>query len=231
MFLNDAFDVEFDRQYRRERPIPAGAVRLPFVWRVGLALLVAGAACLAYPGLITVALALGLIICIVIYDAFHKRFSLAPVLMGFCRCLVYLVAASTAIHGLTNSALAGGLALAAYVAGLSFVARKESGNSRVRFWPALLLAVPVVLALLTSQHGQRQDFFLVVAIVVLWIARSLRQTFWSIEPNPGRTVSLLLAGIVLVDWLAVSDAPREVGFVFIGLFLLALLAQRWVPAT
>jgi hypothetical protein len=47
----------------------------------------------------------------------------------------------------------------------------------------------------------------------------------------GRTVSGLLAGIVFVDWLAVPDVPRIFGLVFLGLFGLALLFQRFVPAT
>jgi hypothetical protein len=41
----------------------------------------------------------------------------------------------------------------------------------------------------------------------------------------------LLAGIAWVDWLAVADQPRERGAAFIALFLLALLFQRFVPAT
>src|SRR5579864_3105449 len=41
-FLNDAFDADFDREFRRTRPIPAGAFSLKAVWRWGLALLVLG---------------------------------------------------------------------------------------------------------------------------------------------------------------------------------------------
>src|SRR3954467_14588405 len=32
MYLNDAFDVEFDRQNRKERPIPSGAISAGDVW-------------------------------------------------------------------------------------------------------------------------------------------------------------------------------------------------------
>ena len=32
MFLNDAFDANFDAQYRRERPIPCGAISERAVW-------------------------------------------------------------------------------------------------------------------------------------------------------------------------------------------------------
>src|SRR5580698_1400830 len=39
MFLNDAFDVDFDRQRRPERPIPSGKITVAEVWRYGFILL------------------------------------------------------------------------------------------------------------------------------------------------------------------------------------------------
>src|ERR1700724_3163452 len=50
MFLNDAFNAEFDAQYRRNRPIPSGAISAKAVWRIGLGLLGIGAICLMVPG-------------------------------------------------------------------------------------------------------------------------------------------------------------------------------------
>jgi hypothetical protein len=49
--------------------------------------------------------------------------------------------------------------------------------------------------------------------------------------NIGRTVSGLLAGIVLTDLLAVGGATPWIGFIFILLFAASLLFQRWIPAT
>src|SRR5208282_6629970 len=72
MYLNDAFDVDFDRQHRPERPIPSGAISLPVVWGWGLAWLGLGALSLIFIGKTTGALALVLILCIIIYDATHK---------------------------------------------------------------------------------------------------------------------------------------------------------------
>ena len=51
------------------------------------------------------------------------------------------------------------------------------------------------------------------------------------ETDIGKTVGGLLAGIVLVDLLAVQHVAPEVAAVFFGLFILAVAAQRWVPAT
>src|ERR1041385_7988595 len=56
MFLNDAFDVEFDRVHRQERPIPSGAISVTTVWRLGLTLLGAGVGCLLSLGTQTGAL-------------------------------------------------------------------------------------------------------------------------------------------------------------------------------
>src|SRR5213593_2379279 len=65
MFLNDAFDVNFDRQYRKERPIPAGAITLNSVWLLGLAWLFLGVSILFWLGKLTGALGLTLVFCIV----------------------------------------------------------------------------------------------------------------------------------------------------------------------
>ncbi len=232
MFLNDAFDVGFDRQHRQTRPIPSGAISSQAVWIWGFAWLIGGVACLSQIGWRTGGLGLGLAMNILIYDATHKRISFAPVLMGGCRFLLYLVAAATAGKGVTSLAVWFGLALGGYIVGLSYLARRESGSGAgayMRIWPLMLLAGPVGAAV--ALHGFREGPLLLSAVLLLWMIRCLRYTFQSLERNISRTVSGLLAGIVLVDWLAASDAPREMGFVFIGLFLTALLLQRFVPAT
>src|SRR4029079_14896918 len=46
MFLNDAFDANFDRQHRSSRPIPSGAISLNEVWVWALVLTVSGIASL-----------------------------------------------------------------------------------------------------------------------------------------------------------------------------------------
>ena len=94
MFLNDAFDAQFDREYRHERPIPSRAISLRAVWLTGFLLLATGAALLFFLSAQTGALGLLLTASIVLYDWLHKRISFAPILMAACRFLLYLVAAS-----------------------------------------------------------------------------------------------------------------------------------------
>src|SRR5689334_19876795 len=99
MFLNDAFDVEFDRKYRSERPIVSGQVGLPFVWTAGLLLLAVGWGVFLLLGFSAAAFASSLVTCIVVYNAVHKRTRLAPLLMAGCRFLLYLAAGSAAHLG------------------------------------------------------------------------------------------------------------------------------------
>src|SRR2546421_4438008 len=72
MFLNDAFDIEFDQQFRTERPIPSGAISLAAVWRWGLLLLGLGGVCLISLGPRTGVLGVVLVFFILLYDAIHK---------------------------------------------------------------------------------------------------------------------------------------------------------------
>lgn len=232
MFLNDAFDAEFDRQHRKERPIPSGAITHQVVWQGGFASLAAGLVLLFVVGPTAGALGIALALSILLYDALHKLVTFSPVLMGLCRFWVYLIAAAAGDQGVTGWAIWSGLALMIYVVGLSFLARRESTRSPAQFWPALLLAAPVLFALLMNVGPYREPAFLVSLVLALWAIRCLQKTFWTGAVNIGRTVSGLLAGIVFVDWLAVApEASRELGGVFLILFLSALLFQRFVPAT
>ena len=232
MYLNDAFDADFDRQHRPERPIPSGAISLPAVWGWGLAWLGLGALSLIFIGKTTGALGLLLIACILLYDATHKVITASPWLMGACRFWIYVIAGSTAGGGLNGWPIWCGVALALYVAGLSHMARVESSRATIPRWPFALLVAPVILALLMDPGENRVPALLLSLILVLWIARCVRPMFQGSQVNVGRIVSGLLAGIVFVDLLAVApDCPFPLKAVFVILFGATLGLQRFVPAT
>src|SRR6266852_469796 len=75
MYLNDAFDAQFDQQHRPERPIPSGAIRAEAVWAWGLISLMLGFLGLCLLGNTTAFLASLLVISVLIYDAIHKIFA------------------------------------------------------------------------------------------------------------------------------------------------------------
>ena len=234
MYLNDAFDAQFDQQHRPERPIPSGAIGTAAVWGWGMGWLLLGLTGLSFLGTTTALLAALLALNILIYDAIHKIFALSPVLMALCRFFLILVAASASSGGLTGGTsltIWSALVLAIYIVGVSYLARQESTRTHLRYWPCVFLAAPVVLALVVNQGGFQGRGFLLASIFIIWTVGSMRLALWVPQPNIGRCVAALLAGIVLVDLLALGGGTPGMGLSFLALFLLALLAQQFIPAT
>lgn len=231
MFLNDAFDVEFDRQHRPERPIPSGAISLGEVWGFGVGWLVLGMVLLAFFGWPTAILSGLLVVSILIYDAVHKLIAFSPFLMALCRFFLFLTAASASDLGITGLALWSSFALGLYIVGLSYVAKSESTRGPLRYWPCLFLAAPLLLAYIVNQGSYKPISLLFSAALLIWVLRNLSFTFWTRDKNIPRTVSGLLAGIVLVDLLALLGGDVIYAIVFILLFASTLLFQRFVPAT
>lgn len=166
MFLNDAFDRDFDRRLRPERPIPRGRATPAHVFGAGFLLLAAGVMLIfvrarplaqsAAPGASAwapVAAAATLAALIVAYDAFHKATPLGVGLMGLCRAGLYVLAAA-AIGSLTRGVALGALLLFLYVVGLSLVARREAEHPGLRGVVGRLIAGICLLdALLVGATG------------------------------------------------------------------------------
>lgn len=231
MFLNDAFDTDFDAQHRPERPIPSGAISLAEVWWWGASLLGGGTLLLSLLGGSTGALAVLLTLLVLLYDAIHKALNTSPVLMAGCRFLLYLASSSAASQGVTGGAIWSGLALALYVLGLSFLARRESLPGPLQYGALLPLAAPALLAVLVNDGRYALTGSVLVMALGTWITRALLSTRSGAYRNVGRAVAGLLAGIVLVDLLAVCNTSPGMLVVFVILFLLTLALQRFVPAT
>ena len=110
------------------------------------------------------------------------------------------------------------------------MAKRESTTGELQRWPLAVLALPVVLGGLLNNGDWRFRGVLLAALLVAWAGWCLRHTFAAGPRNLGLTVAGLIAGICLVDLLAVAPEP---GFtlVFLVLFGASLLGQRFVPAT
>jgi len=226
MFLNDAFDREIDARQRPDRPIPQGRVSAREAFSIGGGLLFAGVMLVAlFAPWGAVFAGLGLALAIVFYDAWHKTNPLAPVVMGTCRALLYVMAALY-VAELDRGVLLAALALLSYVAGLTYVARQENLASFGGSWPLWLLALPFVYALRNVELGLSAILF---AALLAWVLRAL----WLLTRKKiGAAVVSLIAGISLLDALIIAEHGQPLLAVLAASGLIAtLLAQKWVSGT
>lgn len=140
MFLNDAFDREFDARHRRDRPLPAGDVTLRAVFVTGFVLMAAGIALVALlPGAsAAVPWTVVLAGAIVLYDRYHKQNPWGPLVMGTCRGLIYVVVAAATVGAIGGATLMAALVQTGYVLMLSVVAKRLGSRASI--------AVPLLLA-------------------------------------------------------------------------------------
>jgi 4-hydroxybenzoate polyprenyltransferase len=236
MFLNDAFDRAIDARERPERPIPSGAISAGEVFGVGFSLLglgllglVGNAALRSESPMPSVAAGVVLAALIVLYDAWHKGNALSPVVMGLCRGAVYVTAGLASGGSLGCSLILGALVLAAYVVGLTFVARQENRKSYRAGATLALVFSPVALAVFEPNLGVVG--WGALALFVTWASITLRPLF-STSPNVPLAVVRLIAGISLVDGLlaAAFGMPLAAPLGVAGL-LATLALQRWVNGT
>jgi 4-hydroxybenzoate polyprenyltransferase len=160
MFLNDAFDANHDASARPERPIPAGDVSRREVFTAGAVLLLLGIALLP-ASLPVITSGVTLAAAILVYDRWHKGHQLAPLVMGACRGLLYVLAAA-AVGPIPAVAWAGALVLAGYVSGLTTIARVVGSSAR---WvvPLLIAGISIVDAVFITAIGGTAQLALVVA--------------------------------------------------------------------
>lgn len=237
MFLNDAFDAEYDRARQPHRPIPSGAASETTVFGMGAALMLVGLGLVTAIGTLSGAGGLGgftlgvaLAAAIVVYNRWHKSNPAGPVLMGLCRALVYAVAAVVAAPHWTGAVLPACLLTFSYLIGLTYAAKQEHLAKPGSLWPLLFLLAPFVVLLpvaLASAIGAALYFALAVTVcLALWLM--LRKGRRAV----GRAVGLLIAGICLLDGCLVAGGGQPELAAIGGLgFGLTLLAQRWVPGT
>jgi UbiA prenyltransferase family len=250
MILNDAADANYDKEHRKERPIPSGRASLMAAWWVGFAMLVGGWCVAVLLGGACWGITSALVACILFYDFYHKPWAGAVWVMGACRVLLYLMPGmpcqtDACIHWWLPVGLPA-LALGAYIVGLTMVARLEASGSSPSLWRSglarLLLWMPGILAAVMLFAAGNLKPVLILAdfrplaplVLILIFAGNVAMAGRIMKqggPAIGKAVGLLLAGIPIVDALAVSHVSFPLACSFVALAPLLRLWQRWVAAT
>jgi 4-hydroxybenzoate polyprenyltransferase len=231
MYLNDYFDRAIDARERPERPIPSGHISANAVATIGFALVAAGFAATAAMGPAAAAMAALLAISIVAYDLHHKANPFAPVVMGACRALIYGTTATALSGGVSIFVAVAAVAVAAYVAGLTYAARQESLDKIGNLWPLALLAAPMLVAIGVFRQGA--GAVAVYLVLAAWIAAAV----YLLARRPGtgavsRAVGWLIAGISLCDAAILASTGAIVpALAAIGGFFLTLVSQKYIAGT
>ena len=234
MYLNDYCDVKFDHQYRPERPIPSGKIKRSTVFVATMLLFVAGTGLIVWASQESLLYCGILLVLIIAYNLIHKFTVIGVPLMAACRTGVYLLVGSATVAGITPSIWGAGVLMFFYVLGITSLARNESTSLKASAVGYAFLMIPMIGALYVAGPPYEKLFPLSFCLAALWMAMTFSRARSSGTFIVGKTIGPLLAGICLID-LAILNSMHLVSFLTMGLFLgffaLALLAQRYVPAT
>lgn len=238
MYLNDAFDREFDAAVYPQRPIPSGAVSAQTVFATGFTGLATGElllTVLSYEvegghGWPPIVAGLCLAATIVYYNAHHKNNPLGPISMGLCRVQVYLTTALSVAPELSENLWWGAGMMFAYIIGLSYIARQEALARLTTLWPLAFLAAPFVYGAPGALRGIVPA--LVYAGFFAWISYAVGRLVRRSQADIREGVSTLIAGIALLDALLITLAGEAwLAVAAVGGALLTRLAHRVIPGT
>ena len=248
MILNDVFDFEKDLQERPSRPIPAGLIPLGQAKKAGWMLLVSGVAIAGLSGYLPAAevpstwlpaaVALALAVTIVAYDGPLKSTPLAPVAMGACRVLSFLLGAAPCIAVAAGEPLfpkyVFGIALGfgVYVMGITTMARHEATGGPSPNLSTGLMVTMIGAAILAFAPQLARDpmpwhvspkgvFPIMIGLIALPVVlRGLRATG---DPTPVKIQTTIRVGIFTIIPLAASFAFLGAGPVWgVAVFMLTL---------
>lgn len=249
MILNDVFDYSVDVQQRPERPLPSGRITRTAAAAAGWGCLVVGGLVAAASGYVPdahhaatwlpAAVAAALVVAVVLYDGPLKRTALAPLVMGSCRSLSFLLGASAvtvpAPEGwwFPKHILAIALGFGLYIMGLTSIGRREAeGGNQVQINTGTMLTIIglLVLAFAPSIHegpaawmaDPKRVFPLAIALVAYRVVISAIRT--ANDPVPAKIQATVRGGIMAIIPLAACFAVLGSGWWGVGVFLLVIPA-------
>lgn len=208
MFLNDAFDADWDRANGKDRPVAGGRLSRRAAFTLGWACLAAGIALAGLGGdqFASLAWALALSSCIVLYDILHKRFAGSVVLMALCRALVFPLAVSMLGGGGAEPIWPASAAIAGATLLLTLAARREDDRgARTGAALARLVPAPYLIAVWAYAVPSIGWAVVVAALFLAWEAKAARD---AVRGRIRNAVLAWLAGLCLGDALILTLLER-----------------------
>lgn len=240
MFLNDAYDAEFDRAHDIPRPIVLGKISRSAVFTYGFSLMtlallgVLGVAFMAgdRPSLAVIVSGILLAGAILIYDMYHKQNPFSPFIMALCRALIYILTGFAVSSHLSSDLFMICIAIVIYLSILTKIAKNEHlGKSGVssRFW-YLALLLPLFLYF-GNQNWDPSAAIPFLLFYLFWLGFALWPLFQA-KKAIGKTVVRLIAGICILDAIVIAGTGAPVfALISMGLFTATLYLQRYAAGT
>ena len=229
MALNDLADREEDARERPDRPIPSGAVSPRAAAILGGGLLIGGVLAAQRSGARWTGPALAAMI--VAYDFGLKRSpTIGPAAMGACRALSMLMGVEASRGVVTRRGAEGALLLGAYVAGLTLVARGETGAAQTtELRTGAGLVAGSLLA--TAVRGGPTSFAWSAAAAALG-GPALRRAVEDPSPKTvGPAVGALIRAIPALDGAIAGASGPAPSAVLLSLLALTRWGRTLIPIT
>ena len=255
MILNDVWDVETDRLERPGRPLPSGAIAVSTARNAAWALLIAGVGIAGLSGFVPAAgydstwcpaiVAVATAISIVLYNGLLKQTVAAPIVMGLCRALCFLLGASPVVIVAANNIgepaqwfapwlVAAAVGMGLYIMGVTTISRSETTGGNLAeivggFVGIILGAIAMAISPQFADAANfwamlpRDRFMILMVMITLPIAvRGFRVVR---HAEPAAVQNLVRAGVMTLIPFSAAFALLAAGPAY-GLAVLAL----FIPA-
>jgi len=226
--LNDVFDYELDKIERPERPIPMGIVSKKSAAAFGGLLLLAGSIIAFFSSTTSGFIAVILAICILLYDAFSKKYDfLGPLNMGICRGLNLVLGMS--VLGEINSFWYAIVPLV-YIFAITMISRGEvHGANKRHIVLAGILYICVILAILTIVQLSSANNYTLVPYLLFFSVVIFKPLSKAYRINtPENIKKAVIAGVLSLIILDASLAAAFSGWWYGLLVILLLPLSIWL---
>jgi 4-hydroxybenzoate polyprenyltransferase len=226
--LNDFFDRDLDRVERPERPIPSGRVRPSSAALLGAILLGAGVILgfVATPTAGSVATAIA--VSVLLYDAWAKRRSSGPAVMGVCRALNLLLGVAAVPLMLRQRAPIAAIPFL-YIVAITALSRGEVHGAARRVATFALISLGIALSGLTLVALQSAEPVW-SGVVLVYLASRVLPAFVNARRSPDtpRIRHAVRTGVLSLVLLNGVLATAYAGPVYGAVVLSIALVAGWL---
>ena len=208
MVFNDWFDFETDRAERPQRPLPSGKISRNHALHLAIVLMVVGCLLATLVGLVSLFIALGISLLILVYDGWAKNNAAGPLVMAACRYFNWMLGLSVSMDSLPVAAWWIPVPVYLYIFALTYLGKDEvAGIHPHRVWTVASLvfaSLATLLALAISTAIPAPWQWLPAVGATAYLLWQLWRLFGDYHPAAiQRVMSLMILSVIIVDALVV----------------------------